>query len=108
MQFFIDLLVGWFGVGFAIAALLLGAYFFMPQIPWLTTELRKRLLEAAIAVAVGTILYGYAFSNGYTDAIERIARNDQGAVDAKDKAINRVRGCAASGRVWDTSTGQCR
>jgi len=49
-----------------------------------------------------------AYNRGYAAAIAKIAAQDKEAVDAVNKAVNRIAECRASGGVWRQATGECQ
>ncbi len=70
--------------------------------------------QAAIGVAAfaaivggGTAVYTHIYNKGYAAAINKIAAQDQEAVNAANEARNRVRRCRDAGGVWDSAAGVC-
>lgn len=79
--------------------------------------LAKLAIAAVIAVGAGggwlglKLHYtGVGDAQGYQRAINEIASNNKEAIDAADKARERVRACWNAGRVWDSTEqdGLCR
>jgi len=67
-------------------------------------------IAGAIAAAAGigfVTLKAHYTNEGYQRAIDGIAADNREAVDAADKARDRVRKCSLSGGVWDASRCVC-
>lgn len=66
---------------------------------------------AAVLLAVGggyALWHHHVYQTGYDKALLDVAADNQEAIDARNKAVSRVRSCRDAGRVWDTTTGECR
>lgn len=49
----------------------------------------------------------YYYNQGFAAALHAIAAQDKRAVDAKNKALEEVRGCRDRGGTWNVSDGMC-
>lgn len=86
-------IVGKIGISFAVSGAMIAAWFFLPEIPWLTEKLRQVLLIAGISIAASTIAYTWGVYDEhaqYKAKIERqkdeaVATGDQGRADALRK-----------------------
>ncbi len=78
---------------------------------FLLTPLGRFIAEVVAVIAIVGSLYAYMrvhyYNNGWNAAIHAIAAQDQKAVDEKDKALETVRACRASGHTWDVPSGMC-
>lgn len=81
-QTILSLLIGKFGLGMVISAGLLAAWFFIPEVPWLTTKARKLLLMVGLGVGIYTLGYG-------TGAVEGVQRYKAQIARAIDKAVKK-------------------
>lgn len=68
------------------------------------------ILGGGIVVAVGlgiSALSIHEYNKGWNAAVNSIAAQDKEAIDARDKALDSVRSCRASGGVFRPSSGDC-
>lgn len=68
------------------------------------------ILWGGIVAGVGLALGGWSiheYNTGWKDAINAIAAEDKEAIDARNKALDTVRSCRASGGVFRPSSGDC-
>jgi hypothetical protein len=59
LSVFFTMLIGKFGLGLVISGAMLAAWWFIPEVPWLTDKLRKALLFGGVIVGACTLSYGY-------------------------------------------------
>lgn len=60
-------------------------------------------------VGIGWLVFAKHYENiGYAKAIHAIAAQDRRAIDARNNALETVKACRDSGRVWNVSDGVCQ
>jgi hypothetical protein len=101
------LIVGKFGFELAVAGLLFAAWLFIPEVPWITSNVRKALLIAAIAVGTHALGYGSGFPDGYARSLKELAAQDRAAIAAYEAAGAPVDACAEIGGKWNKKDGKC-
>lgn len=82
----LSILVGKLGLGFLISGACLAAWYFIPNVPWLTDKLRRLLLVVGVIVGTWTLGYGYGAVEGVTIYKAKIEAAIKKAVDKGDKA----------------------
>lgn len=82
----LSILIGKFGLGLVVSAGLLAAWFFIPEVPWITSKVRKLLLMAGLIIGAYTLGYGTGAVEGIANYKAQIAREIAKAVKKGDAA----------------------
>lgn len=102
-----DIVFGWGGLGGVLSAASFAAYFFLPEIPFLTTNIRKMLLYVGIAAAAATVAYSVVFSAGYKQHAAEVDRQDERAIERTELRVKNVDDCYDQKGIWDATRGRC-
>lgn len=82
----LSLLAGKLGLGLVVSALLIAAWWFVPELPWLTSRLRQGLLIAGLAIGAATLAYGVGAADAITTYKAKIQRERDNAIRSGDAA----------------------
>lgn len=82
----LSLLVGWLGLGMVISLGCLAAWWFIPEVPWLTSKARQALLFGGVVVGAYTV-GGIHFSVKAITAYQaKLTREINKAIETGDRA----------------------
>jgi thiol:disulfide interchange protein len=104
--FLVSPLLKWVTVSGLIGAGGVALYLLTPA--WFPARFRNAAGIVGIAALVGGAFYWMAFHAGEKHMAQRIAAQDQEAVNDKDAALKDVHACRNRGGTWDVTVGVCR
>ena len=82
----LSLLFGKLGLGLVLSLALLAAWWFVPELPWLTSRLRQALLISGLAIGAATLAYGAGAADTITTYKAKIQRERDNAIRSGDAA----------------------
>jgi hypothetical protein len=80
------MLFGWLGMGLVISLGCLAAWYFIPEVPWLTSKARRLLLFVGIATGAYTIGLGHGTVKGVSIYQASLTKQINKAIATGDRA----------------------
>lgn len=80
----LSLLFGKLGLGLVLSAGMIAAWWFIPEVPWLTTRLRKGLLLCGLVLGGATLAYGAGAAQAISTYKAKLERERTDAIRKGD------------------------
>src|SRR5688500_9779738 len=81
-----SMLIGWFGLGVVISLGCLAAWWFIPEVPWLTSKTRQALLFVGVVVGAYSVGLGHGTVKGVSIYQANLTKQINKAINEGDRA----------------------